>query len=121
MESRGVGGVITGLGRLGQANTTHSLLKSHAGAYESAGELHRLQIQVLQYQPHVSCVQESKSVGAVVMSSCRALLQQIPASDITQIFGRGGADIDVKLPLVYTDSKSLLLLIPVLSAIDVPF
>ena len=58
------------------------------------------------------------------MNRCRALLQQIPASDITQVFGSGGADVDVELPQTYTDRKSIPLLIqphvPAFKTIDVP-
>lgn len=41
------------------------------------------------------------------MNRCRALLQQIPASDVMQVFGSGGLNIDVKLPQVYKDCKLL--------------
>lgn len=41
----------------------------------------------------------------MVMDRCRALLQQIPASDITQVFGSGELDIDVKFPQIYKECK----------------
>lgn len=82
VEDRGIGGVITGL-----------------------GETYKLQVQVLQYQPQVGCFPQFKSIGPMVRSRCRALLQQIPASHITQVFGTQGDDIDVKLPRTYADSQ----------------
>lgn len=81
MEGRSIGGVVTGL-----------------------GETHKLQAQVLQYEPHVGCF-EVPSVGPMSMNRCRALLQQIPASNNAQVFGSGGLDIDVKLPLTYKESQ----------------
>ena len=65
-------------------------------------------MQVLQYEPHVQCLESSSPAD---LSACRPLLQDFPASEMTQIFGTGGQfGVDVKLPVSYADCESILLL-----------
>ena len=55
-----------------------------------------------QWTPHVEC-SKSRSVPEV-MSSCLVALDRMPTSDHQEVFGaRGQANIDVPLPVKYTD------------------
>lgn len=69
-----------------------------------SGEQHQLQINVLQYVPNVIC---TPTLFPPNPESCKPVLQTMPASDSTQIFGTGVRfGIDVLLPTTYADRKN---------------
>jgi len=69
----------------------------------SLGKAHWLQLQVLQYDPHVECLD---SPAPADIRGCGPLLQGFPAAEETQVFGNAGQiGVEVKLPLSYADCK----------------
>lgn len=62
-----------------------------------------MQIEVLQYYPHVECFQ---TPSAAALNACTHLLMEVPASEYVLGFGNEeGPGVDVKLPTVYVDGK----------------
>ena len=62
-----------------------------------------MQVQVLQYEPHVECF-ETEYIAD--FESCKSLMQSVPASEETRIFGNRG-QVDVELPQYFIDREKI--------------
>ena len=61
---------------------------------------------ILQWKPYADCSMAERQPP--VLSACRSVLSNMPASSNTETFGaQGTTDIDVPLPLKYSDCQSV--------------
>ena len=61
---------------------------------------------ILQWKPYAECFNAERDPP--VLSACRSVLNQMPVSEIPQIFGAQGTEsIDVPLPVKYSDCQSV--------------
>ena len=61
---------------------------------------------ILQWKPYAECSNSERAPP--VLSACNSVLNQLPASKIPETFGaRGTINIDVSLPVKYSDCQSV--------------
>ena len=75
---------------------------------------------ILQWKPYAECSNSERDPP--VLSACNSVLNQLPASKIPETFGaQGTADIDVPLPVKYSDCQSVTCSSSNSSSSDPPF
>jgi len=103
-SSSHIGGTISGLGR-----KTHVCLWALLYSLTCLGQYGRISLSVSQYLPNVQCTKGSMTPKDLRM--CQVVLNNMPALNSRQVFGTGRGDhIDVQLPHLIEDRKSLPLL-----------
>ena len=75
---------------------------------------------ILQWKPYAECSISERQPP--VLSACKSVLNQLPASKIPETFGAQGTEnIDVPLPVKYSDCQSVTCSSHISSSSDPPF